>query len=228
MDTYIKIGYPAPPFAVCSTCGNISFPADYNGKWIVLYAYVGDFLPCAASDILALNAIAPRLASYNAEVTAISPDTVACHIAWVLSLRNLNGGRDIGISLMSNRDLAVFKLYGVQNATDDSSKNEKAVFIIDDGGILRAAHFLPQGTGVNTTELERELLALQTACCQHGITPSGWTPGEDIMDFPPQTVATAGCNVSEKTANGGRCVDWYICYRQDSGKRRPSKTEPAE
>lgn len=230
MDTYKlpRVGEAAPAFTARSTNGVVDFPADFSGKWAVLYVYIGDFQPGCTTDILALSDAAPRLRAYNTEVVAVSPDSIAAHIAWVFSLRNQNKGNNIGVELISDRSLNVAKLYGVANVGDDFTRLEKMAIIVDGDGVVQAVHKISNAVGINITELERELLSLQTARYQFAMTPSGWTPGEDVIEFPPQTVTTAGSNISEKTANGSRCVDWYLCYRRDSGLRRPSETSQAE
>ena len=222
MDTYKKthVGQAAPAFAAESTGGQVSFPEGIAGKWVVLYIYIGDFMPCCMSDIMALSNAAPRLSAYNAEVLALSPDSVPTHIAWALSLRNHNKGSDINIDLVSDRSLEIAQMYGVRNVSDSTENMEKAVVILDQSGVIQAMHTLPYSAGINVTELERELLALQTAKYQYGLTPSGWTPGDEVLEYPPRTLNTAGRNVSQKTALGQRCIDWYICYRQDTGVRK--------
>ena len=230
MDTYEmpRVGQSAPAFTARSTNGIVNFPSYYVGKWAMLYIYPGDFQPGSTSDILALSEAAPRLRSYNTDVLAVSPDSSETHIAWAMSLRNLNKGNDINVELASDRSLDIAKKYGVNNVGDDTDKVEKSVIMVDQNGVIQAMHKFPYATGINVTELEREMLALQSSRYQFGITPSGWTPGDELMEYPPQTLATAGSNVSERTASGGRCVDWYICYRQDTGLRKPSPTSQIE
>ena len=230
MDTYgmPHVGQSAPAFTARSTGGVVNFPENYGGRWVLLYIYIGDFMPCCTSDMLALSKAAPRFQSYNTEIIAASPDSVAAHIAWLLSLRNMNKGSDINLELISDRDLNISSKYAVNNVGEDMGKLEKAVVIIDQTGVVQAVHTFPHATGINITELERQLLALQTARYQFAMTPSGWTPGDEILEYPPQTVSSAGKNVTERTAAGGRCVDWYLCYRQDSGLRKPSPTSQVE
>lgn len=221
-----RVGEKAPEFSAPSTDGHVSFPSDYSGRWVILYIYIGDYQPCCATDILALNGAAPRFSAYDAEIAAVSPDSVAVHIAWAMSLRNLNKGKDICIGLISDRALDIAKGYGVNNTEEDISKAERAVFIIDRASTVQAVHKLSASSGINVTELERELLALQSAACQCAITPSGWTPGEEVIEYPPQTLKSASGNVSERTMNGCSCVDWYICHRADSGVRRLNEPLP--
>ena len=79
MDTYgmPHVGQGAPAFTARSTGGVVNFPENYGGRWVMLYIYIGDFMPCCTSDILALSNAAPRFQSYNTEIIAASPDSVA-------------------------------------------------------------------------------------------------------------------------------------------------------
>lgn len=216
-DFSAHVGLPAPAFYAESTNGEVRFPEQFKGKWVLLYLYIGDFLPCCATDILALNAALPRLRSYGAAALAVSPDTVAAHLAWIFSLRG--GGGDIELELVSDRSLAIATEYGINVAAADLDHMEKALLIVDPDGNLETVQLYPHDIGVNVTEWERELLALQTARSQYAITPEGWTPGQEVLDYPPQTLESAGTNVTDKTSAGGRCIDWYLCFRPDTGKR---------
>lgn len=209
----MHLGKPAPTFCALSTGGKIDFPKR-SGLWTVLYIYEGDFLPTSATDVLSLNRALPKFMAHDAEIYALSADSVASHISWIMSLRNHDkNGKAIDIELISDRYGKIAKSYGMQG------ENDIGTFIIDPEGILRAKNIHSSVTGINVTEIERELLALQTARHQYGQTPSGWTPGEDILEHPPRSLESALSNMSDKQALGGYCLDWYICYRQDTGKR---------
>lgn len=213
----MNTGNKVPSFSLPSTNGSIDFPI--NGKWTVLHIYEGDFLPVSAGEILALSKAMPKFRAHGAEVKAMSADSVATHLAWILSLRNQDrDGKTIDIELISDRFGEILKSY------DMESELQSGTLIIDPDGVLRAFHKHSSSTGINVTEIERELLALQTARYQFGQTPAGWTPGEDILDPPPRSKTSALSNMSDKQALGGYCLDWYICYRQDTGLRSPSPT----
>ena len=47
-----RIGDPAPHFEAVTTQGNISFPEDYKGKWIILFSHPADFTPVCTSEFL--------------------------------------------------------------------------------------------------------------------------------------------------------------------------------
>lgn len=194
-----------------STNGQLQFPPE---NWTVLHIYEGDFLPVSATEILALNKAAPKFAAHGAKIYGISPDSTATHLAWILSLRNQNkDGKTIDIELISDRFGKFLKRLGME------SSSQSGTMIIDPDGIVRAYHKHTSSTGINVTEIERELIALQSAFAQSALTPSGWTPGEDMLLLPPVTKQQALFGAGENEQKGGYCLDWYICYNQDTGKR---------
>lgn len=216
----MQTGQKINNFTAPSSNGQIDFPKN-NGLWTVLYIYEGDFLPTSATDIKELDRAYPKFSAHDAQIIAMSTDSVASHLAWILSLRNQNkDGLPIKIELISDRMGEIMSDFGV------ATQNESGTFIIDPEGILRAKNIHSSVTGINVTEIERELLALQTARYQFGQTPSGWTPGEDILDHPPRSLNSTLTNMSDKQALGGYCLDWYLCYRQDTGLRTQSPTAP--
>lgn len=194
-----------------STGGQLNFPPD---SWTVLHIYEGDFLPVSATEILALNSSAPKFAAHGAKIYAVSADSIATHLAWILSLRNQNKeGKTIDIELISDRYGNLLESFGMDRPL------QSGTMIIDPDGIVRAYHKHTSSTGINVTEIERELIALQTAFAQSALTPSGWTPGEDLLSLPPQTKQDALFGAGKNEQNGGYCLDWYICYNQDTGQR---------
>ena len=40
-----RIGDKAPEFKAITTQGEINFPGDYEGKWVILFSHPADFTP---------------------------------------------------------------------------------------------------------------------------------------------------------------------------------------
>ena len=207
------IGKKAPSFYADGTKGSIYFPKDANDYWSVIYFYQSDFDPASATDILALDSKIPKFKSHNANVIAISPDSLPSHIAFVLSLQNMNKGKVSDFEILSDIGHRVSELYEISNKDSDPHQNEKGVVIVDPDGIIRSYHKYSTNMGLNVTEIERELVSLQAAFNKNAIAPAGWTPGDDMLNYPPKTVASAKTNMSEREKAGDYCLDWYICYK---------------
>ncbi len=45
-----RIGDPAPAFTAVTTQGEINFPTDYSGKWVILSSHPADFTPAQANS----------------------------------------------------------------------------------------------------------------------------------------------------------------------------------
>ncbi|HCP15194.1 MAG TPA: peroxiredoxin, partial [Peptococcaceae bacterium] len=46
------IGDPAPSFTAKTTQGEIHFPDDYKGKWVILFSHPADFTPVCTTEFM--------------------------------------------------------------------------------------------------------------------------------------------------------------------------------
>ena len=46
------IGEDAPAFKAITTQGEINFPEDYKGKWVILFSHPADFTPVCYNQSL--------------------------------------------------------------------------------------------------------------------------------------------------------------------------------
>ena len=86
----------------------------------------------------------------------------------------------------------------------------RAVFVIDDKGILRAMIYYPLSIGRYMPEIIRLVKALQTTDAHKCSTPANWQPGDKVVVAPPKTTAEMDKRLSE----GYECKDWYLCYKK--------------
>ncbi len=137
-----KIGDIAPDFTLPSTAGDITLSTVASDKRIVLAFYTEDKTPGCAQMLSALQGEYETIQELDAQVIAISADSIESHRAFSESL-----GR-CPFPLASDADLKVATAYGT--LTDDGKGMVRAVFVLDKG--RRIIHSIPWYQPGNTAQ----------------------------------------------------------------------------
>ena len=69
-----RIGDPALAFTATSTQGEINFPADYAGRWVIFFSHPADFTSVCTSEFMTFASIQEQFASYNTTLVGLSVD----------------------------------------------------------------------------------------------------------------------------------------------------------
>jgi peroxiredoxin (alkyl hydroperoxide reductase subunit C) len=201
------LGDPAPDFEVLTTHGPLKL-SDYRGRWVVLFSHPADFTPVCTTEFMAFAGIADELAAMNAQLLGLSVDSVPAHLAWVRAIRE-KMGVDIPFPIIADLEMKVAKRYGMIQPGMSTTACVRAVFVIDDKGVLRAMIYYPLTTGRSMPEILRLVKALQTTDA-HGVsTPANWQPGDKVVVPAPKTVE----EMKKRDAEGLECRDWYLCFK---------------
>jgi peroxiredoxin (alkyl hydroperoxide reductase subunit C) len=203
-----RLNEPAPDFAAVTSQGPRKL-ADYKGKWLILFSHPADFTPVCTTEFVAFAKIYPELQKRNCDLLGLSIDSNFSHIAWVRNIEK-NFNIKIPFPIIADIDMKVASLYGMVHPGASSTQAVRAVFIIDDKGILRAMLYYPMSNGRNMDEILRLLDALQTSDREKVATPANWRPGDKVVVPPPQDQAAAERRLQE----GYECIDWYLCFKK--------------
>ncbi len=101
-----RIGDPAPEFTPVTTQGQVNFPADYAGKWVVFFSHPADFTPVCTSEFMTLATMQQEFAAYNTELVGLSVDGIYSHIAWLRTIKDqitFRGMRDVEVTFPPHR-----------------------------------------------------------------------------------------------------------------------------
>jgi peroxiredoxin 2/4 len=211
-----RIGDKAPEFKAITTQGEINFPADYKGKWVILFSHPADFTPVCTSEFMTFAKMEPQFNALNCQLVGLSVDGLYSHIAWLRTIKEkiqYKGMKDIEVKfpLIEDITMNVAKKYGMIQPGESSTKAVRAVFFIDPKGMIRAIIYYPLSLGRNFDELKRALIAMQTADANSIATPADWRPGDDVI------VPTAGsCGVAKERMENKKdmtCYDWFFCTK---------------
>ncbi len=212
-----RIGEKAPEFKAVTTQGNINFPSDYKGSWVILFSHPADFTPVCTSEFMTFATLEKDFNAANCKLVGLSVDGLYSHIAWLRTIKEkiqYKGMKDVEVTfpLIEDITMEVAKKYGMMMPGESNTKAVRAVFVIDPKGIVRTVLYYPLSLGRNFDELYRIVIALQAADEFNVATPADWRPGDEVI------VPTAGsCGVAKERMDKKEdmhCYDWFFCTKK--------------
>ena len=216
-----RIGDKAPAFKAVTTQGEIDFPKQYGGSWVILFSHPADFTPVCTSEFMTFASQEKKFNNANCKLVGLSVDGLYSHIAWLRTIKEkieYKGMKNVEVKfpLIEDITMEVAKKYGMMMPGESNTKAVRAVFFIDPKGIIRAIIYYPLSLGRNFDELYRALIAMQTADEFSVALPADWRPGDDVI------VPTAGsCGVAKERMTGKEemhCYDWFFCTKKISSE----------
>jgi peroxiredoxin (alkyl hydroperoxide reductase subunit C) len=213
-----RIGEEAPSFRAITTQGEIDFPKQYKGNWVILFSHPADFTPVCTSEFMTFANMEKKFEELNCKLVGLSVDGLYSHIAWLRTIKEkikYKGMENIEVKfpLIEDITMEVAKKYGMIQPGESNTKAVRAVFFIDPKGIIKTILYYPLSLGRNFDELLRILIGLQTADNFSVALPADWRPGDDVI------VPTAGsCGVAKKRMDDKKmtCYDWFFCTKKIS------------
>lgn len=212
-----RIGDKAPEFKAVTTQGEINFPSDYKGSWVILFSHPADFTPVCTSEFMTFAKMEKDFNAANCKLVGLSVDGLFSHIAWLRTIKEkieYKGMKNIEVTfpLIEDITMQVSRKYGMLMPGESDTKAVRAVFVIDPKGIVRTIIYYPLSLGRNFDELYRVVIALQTADAFEIATPADWQPGDDVI-VPP----AGSCGVAKERMEGNediKCYDWFFCTKK--------------
>jgi peroxiredoxin Q/BCP len=132
-DTKLKIGDPAPDFALPSDSGDTVRLSDLRGKRVILYFYPADDTPGCTKQSCGFRDRYTAIEAQNAVVLGVSPDGVASH-------QKFRAKYDLPFPLLVDADHAVAEAYGAWGEKTSYGRTTvgliRSHFVIDEEGRL--------------------------------------------------------------------------------------------
>ena len=213
-----RIGDEAPSFVAQSTQGEINFPIDFQGKWVILFSHPADFTPVCTSEFMTFAKRQKEFEKLNCQLIGLSVDGLYSHIAWLRTIKEKIKFRDmknidVKFPLIEDITMNVANKYGMIQPNESNTKAVRAVFFIDPDVKIRAIIYYPLSLGRNFDELIRVLVGLQTADKYNIATPADWKPGEKVI-VPPAGSCGVAADRMEGKENNMECLDWFFCLKE--------------
>ncbi len=209
-DKLPLLGEEFPAMEVKTTFGTIRLPDFFSGKWFVLFSHPADFTPVCTTEFYAFAKRHSDFKANNTELIGLSMDQVYSHIKWVEWIKE-KLGQEITFPIIADHGGIAQKLGMVHPGK--GSNTVRAVFIVDDKGIVRTMLYYPQEMGRNIDEILRIVKGMQISDKHKVAIPANWPNNELINDeviIPPAAdVKTANERMKDST-----CYDWWFCHKK--------------
>ncbi len=214
-DRFPLIGEKFPSMKVSTTLGPINLPEDYLGKWFVLFSHPSDFTPVCTTEFIEFSLHNEDFLGLNTKLIGLSVDQVFSHIKWIEWINEKIKvkipfpviGDSLGI--VANK-LGMISPYKGTNTV-------RAVFIVDDKGIVRTILYYPQEVGRNINEIIRTIKALQATDEFKVATPANWPYnsliGDKVILPPPTSMQDAKVRLQKAPIENYSCYDWWFCFK---------------
>lgn len=211
------LGEKLPKLNVDTTFGKMTLPDDLSGKWFVLFSHPADFTPVCTTEFVALAAAHDKFREINTELVGLSVDALTAHIKWTEWIKdNLNQAITFPIIADSLGRVAM-KLNMIHEAK--GTDTVRAVFIVDDKGVLRLMMYYPQEVGRSVDEILRAIKALQFADKNKVAIPENWPNnklfGSDVI-IPPAKTEQLAKERKDKYQNNEEVnyYDWWFITKK--------------
>ncbi len=210
------LGEKFPEIEVLTTHGKIKLPDDYKGKWFILFSHPADFTPVCTTEFVAFQKRYNEFKALNTELIGLSIDQVFSHIKWVEWIKE-KIGIEIKFPIIADDTGRVANILGLIHP-NKGTNTVRAVFIVDDKGIIRAILYYPQELGRNMDEILRMVKGLQMADKQGVAIPANWPNnelvGSNVIIPPAMSEKEAKERLEKAKAGEMECFDWWFCHKE--------------
>lgn len=218
-----RIGDQAPAFRSVTTQGTIYFPADYFGKWVILFSYPTDFDSVSTSEMMAFAMMHDDFKALNCELVGLSVNGLYSHISRSRSIKKKTEHKDrkdaeIKFPLIEDITMEVARNYGMIQPDERNAKSVRAVFFIDPECMIRSVIYYPQSLALNFDDLKRVIVALQTEDAFSVTTPAYWSTSDKVILPPAGSYGIAKERIETKK-EGKKYSEWFFCTRELSEEK---------
>ncbi len=216
------IGEKFPQMKVVTDFGVIELPDYYSGKWFVLFSHPADFTPVCTTEFVAFAKRYDDFKKLNTELIGLSVDSNYSHMKWKEWIKE-KLGVDIPFPIIADPQGNVAKRLGLLHA-ESATHTVRAVFVVDDKGVIRTILYYPLTLGRLIDEILRIVLALQLSDKYGRAIPANW-PHNEIIDGKLIVPPPATWDEARQRLEKHECFDWWFCYEDRASEEEKKLAE---
>lgn len=150
-----QAGDAAPAFRLQDQNGHWRTPADFHGRWLVLYFYPKDFTSGCTTEVCTFRDDIAKLRKAGAEVVGVSLDDVKSHAEFAAKYH-------VPFPLLSDADRSVATAYGVLSSHLGMHYARRTTFLVDPQGKV-AKVYVDVDPEKNSAQVLDDLTGLKAA-----------------------------------------------------------------
>ncbi|MEO5812878.1 MAG: peroxiredoxin [Rhodanobacter sp.] len=150
-----QVGDAAPTFRLQDQDGHWHTPAEFQGRWLVLYFYPKDFTPGCTTEVCTFRDDIAKLRQAGAEVVGVSLDDVKSHAACAAKYH-------VPFPLLADSDRDVAARYGVLTSHAGMHYAKRTTFLVNPQGMI-AKVYPDVDPEKNSAQVLGDLTALKAA-----------------------------------------------------------------
>lgn len=151
--------------------------SQFQGKWLVLVFYPGDFTFICPTELQELGELYPEFQKLRAEVLSVSTDSVFVHKAWHDTSPAI---KNIQFPMVADPTGRLSREFGTY--LEDEGVSLRGSFLVDPDGVLKVGEIHDNSIGRNGRELLRKLQAAVHVREGKGeVCPANWKPGDKTL-----------------------------------------------
>ncbi|MGC8558897.1 MAG: peroxiredoxin [Nitrososphaeria archaeon] len=156
--------------------------SDYKGKWVVLTFHPGDFTFVCATDLEAFQGSYDKFKALNAEVFAISEDSIYSHKVWWETSPRV---KKVTYPLVEDMTKQIASTYGFLN--EKTGMTKRGTVIIDPDGVVQYISVFNDRLGKDVRHVLNALKGLKyiyehpASATEFDIIPANWEEGQNII-----------------------------------------------
>lgn len=151
----LQVGVAAPAFHLQDQNGHWHSPAEFHGRWLVLYFYPKDFTPGCTTEVCSFRDDIAKLRQAGAEVMGVSLDNVKSHADFAAKYH-------VPFPLLSDAGRTVATTYGVLVSGMGTHYAKRTTFLVDPDGRI-AKIYRDVDPEKNSTQVLADLRTLKAA-----------------------------------------------------------------
>jgi peroxiredoxin 2/4 len=211
-----RIGDKAPAFKAVTTQGDIDFPKQYEGSWVILFSHPADFTPVCTTEFITFASMEKQFAEANCKLVGLSVDGLYSHIAWLRTIKEKISYR----GHKRRSELPPDRRH--HDGSRQGLRHDPARRSLHQGRPRRVLH-RSQGrrprhdllSAQPRPQLRRDLPRADRPAdrrCLRRRHPGRLAPGDDVIIGP-----AGSCGAAKNRMDGKEdmvCQDWFFCSRK--------------